>query len=150
MRQPLLRGGHPKTSTLYSFFFFITLGLELSGTTSLRALNTSPPRNRFAFLRSSCSKIGNCTYRYSSRFKNSPSGPLWRSSDVQYRKIELESEGGRVGASFQDLPLLVEAALAFRFRVWGSGFRVQGSEFRVRSYRGTSIIRNIPTPPGPP
>ena len=33
----------------------LTLGLELSDTKSLRALNTSPPRNYFSLLRSSCS-----------------------------------------------------------------------------------------------
>ena len=33
-------------------FFFITLGPELSDTTGLRAVNTSPPRNCFSFLRS--------------------------------------------------------------------------------------------------
>ena len=37
------------------FFFFIALGLELSDTTSLQALNTSPPRNRFSLQRSNCS-----------------------------------------------------------------------------------------------
>ena len=38
-----------------SSLFFITLGLELSDTKSLRALTTSPPRNCFSFLRSNCS-----------------------------------------------------------------------------------------------
>ena len=37
------------------FFFFITLGLELSDTTSLQAFNTSPPRNFFSLLPSNCS-----------------------------------------------------------------------------------------------
>ena len=46
------------------FFFFITLGLELSDTTSQRALNKSPPRNCFSLLRSNCSCIENCTVRY--------------------------------------------------------------------------------------
>ena len=38
----------------YSLFVII-LGLELSATTSLRALNTSPPRNCFSLLRRNCS-----------------------------------------------------------------------------------------------
>ena len=33
----------------------------------------SPHRNRYTFLRSSCSKIENCTERYDYRVKNSPS-----------------------------------------------------------------------------
>ena len=37
----------------YIFFFFIAFGLEMGQTTSLRALNTSPPRNCFSSLRSS-------------------------------------------------------------------------------------------------
>ena len=37
------------------FFFFVTLGLEMSDTKSRRASKTSPPRNRIASLRSSCS-----------------------------------------------------------------------------------------------
>ena len=37
------RGAGPR-DLLYYFFFFITLGLELSDTTSPRVLNTSPPR----------------------------------------------------------------------------------------------------------
>ena len=35
--------GAPSPATF--FFFFITLGLELSGAKNLRALNTGPPRN---------------------------------------------------------------------------------------------------------
>ena len=70
-------------SAFFFSFFFITLGLEFSNTKSLRALNTSPPRNCFSLLRSSWSSIENCTGRYSFRLKNSPSGPSWRSSDVQ-------------------------------------------------------------------
>jgi hypothetical protein len=41
-------------------------------------------------------------------------------------EIDLETQGGRVGASFQDLPLLVEPAPALGFRAWGLGFGVEG------------------------
>ena len=37
------------------FFFFISLKPRVESFKSLWALNTSPPRNRFTFLRSSCS-----------------------------------------------------------------------------------------------
>ena len=42
--------------TVFFFFFVITLGLGVEWYKSLWALNTSPPRKRFTFLRSSCSR----------------------------------------------------------------------------------------------
>ena len=38
------------------FFFFIALKSRVEWYKNLRALNTSPPRNRFTFLPSSCSQ----------------------------------------------------------------------------------------------
>ena len=43
-----------RVRTAYFFFYFITLGLELSDTTSIRALDSRPPRNCFSLLRSTC------------------------------------------------------------------------------------------------
>ena len=47
-------------------YFFLTLEPSVEWYNNLRALNTSPPRNRSAFLLSGCSSIENCTTWYSS------------------------------------------------------------------------------------
>ena len=47
-------------------YFFLTLEPSVEWYNNPRALNTSPPRNRSAFLLSGCSSIENCTTWYSS------------------------------------------------------------------------------------
>ena len=71
----------------YLLFFFITLQPRVEWYTSLWALNTSPPRNRFPFLRSSCSEIEIYTDRYSSQFKSWAGGttPVGVPSGVRRR-----------------------------------------------------------------
>ena len=49
------------TRAVYFFFFFITFGLEYSDRTSLRSLNTSPPRNCFSLQQSYFAWIECCT-----------------------------------------------------------------------------------------
>ena len=56
---------HQQATSASFFFFFLIISHRVEWYKSLRALNTSPPWNCFALLRGSCSRIGNCTVRYS-------------------------------------------------------------------------------------